>query len=143
MNRAEQLLTALGPSDAPGWVHHQASVRAMRGVAEFWAGWHEDAGQILRSGLASVPPDQARGAEYLALASELRRAGLGVELYPDAKKLGEQLKYADRRGFRLAVIAGPAELEAGEVQLKVLATGEAKKVARGALAAECRAALTR
>lgn len=86
MNRAEQLLTALGPSDAPGWVHHQASVRAMRGVAELWAGWHEDAGQILRSGLASVPPDQARGAEYLGLSGLLALAEAGVGMYSAARR---------------------------------------------------------
>jgi len=85
--------------------------------------------------------DAARGVEYLALASELRRAGLGVELYPDQKKLGEQLKYADRRGFRLAVIAGPAELEAGNVQLKLLATGESRTLPRADLAAACLALL--
>ena len=85
--------------------------------------------------------DATRGAEYLALASELRRAGLGVELYPDPKKLGEQLKYADRRGYRLAVIAGPAELEAGNVQVKVLATGESRTLQRAELAAACRALL--
>jgi histidyl-tRNA synthetase len=85
--------------------------------------------------------DAARGTEYLALASELRRAGLGVELYPDPKKLGEQLKYADRRGFKLAVIAGPVELEAGTAQVKVLATGESRTVARAELAAACVALL--
>ena len=36
----------------------------------------------------------------------LRAAGIGVEVFPDPKKLGQQLKYADRRGFRVALIAG-------------------------------------
>lgn len=85
--------------------------------------------------------DASRGADYLALASDLRRAGLGVELYPDPKKLGDQLKYADRRGFKLAVIAGPAELEAGNVQVKVLATGESRVLPRADLARACFALL--
>ena len=41
------------------------------------------------------------------------RAGIGVEVFPDAKKLGQQLKYADRRGFRVALIAGGNEFQAG------------------------------
>ena len=34
----------------------------------------------------------------------LRSAGIGVEVYPEAKKLGKQLQYADRRGFRVAIV---------------------------------------
>ena len=47
--------------------------------------------------------------DYLRLAAALRAAGIGVELFPEAKKLGQQLKYADRRGFRIALIAGRDE----------------------------------
>jgi histidyl-tRNA synthetase len=73
--------------------------------------------------------DKGRLNDYLRLAAALRAAGLGVELYPDAKKLGAQLKYADRRGFRVALIAGDNEFAAGTVQVKDLATGEKKDVA--------------
>ena len=61
----------------------------------------------------------------LELAADLRAAGISTELYPDPKKLGSQLKYADRRGHRLALIAGPDERAGGTVQIKSLATGEA------------------
>ncbi|MDW8038038.1 MAG: histidine--tRNA ligase [Thermoguttaceae bacterium] len=64
--------------------------------------------------------DPQRLADYLRLAASLRRAGLGVELYPEPKKLSQQLKYADRRGFRLAVIAGSEEFAASVCQLKDL-----------------------
>ena len=64
--------------------------------------------------------DKDRLAEYVRLAARLREAGLGVELYPEPKKLSQQLKYADRRGFRLAVIAGSEEFAAGVCQLKDL-----------------------
>ena len=36
---------------------------------------------------------------YIALARRLRQAGLRIELYPEAKGMGRQLKYADRKGF--------------------------------------------
>jgi histidyl-tRNA synthetase len=59
---------------------------------------------------------------YLALAAQLRGAGLGVEVYPDPKKLGQQLQYADRRGFRVALIAGSQEFAEQTVQVKDMAT---------------------
>lgn len=66
--------------------------------------------------------------DYLRLAAQLRAAGLGVEVFPEPKKLGNQLKYADRRGFRAAVIAGPDELAAGTCQVKNLATGDSATI---------------
>lgn len=61
-----------------------------------------------------------RLADYLRLASHLRDAGISVELYPEPKRLGQQLKYADQRGFSIAVIAGSEELDAGNCQIKDL-----------------------
>ena len=69
-----------------------------------------------------------RLADYLRLAARLRAAGIGVELYPDPKKLGAQLKYADRRGFRFALILGPDEWERRRAQVKSLAGGDARDV---------------
>jgi len=60
---------------------------------------------------------------YLSLAAQLRRMGFGVELYPEPKKLGQQLKYADRRGFRVALVLGANELADNVCQVKLLATG--------------------
>jgi histidyl-tRNA synthetase len=65
-----------------------------------------------------------RLADYLRFASELRRSGVGVEFYPEAKKLGQQLKYADKRGFRWAVIIGEDEWAKESCQIKNLQTGE-------------------
>jgi len=67
--------------------------------------------------------------DYLRLAANLRAAGIGTEVYPDAKKLGAQLKYADRKGFAVAVIAGGNEWSEDRVQVKTLATKEANNVA--------------
>ena len=72
--------------------------------------------------------DAGRLHDYLRLAAAVRAAGFGVEVYPDAKPLGKQLKYADRLGFRVALIAGTDELDAGTCQVKDLATGEGRTV---------------
>ena len=66
--------------------------------------------------------------DYLRVAANLRSAGVGTEVYPDAKKLGAQLKYADQKGFTVAVIAGGNEWGEHRVQLKTLATKQAVDV---------------
>jgi histidyl-tRNA synthetase len=74
--------------------------------------------------------DSAHLHDYLRLAADIRRAGFGVELYPEAKALGKQLKYADRRGFRVALIAGADEWQAGTCQVKDLRNGTSVTVNR-------------
>ena len=66
--------------------------------------------------------------DYLQLASKLRNAGIGVEVYPDAKKLGVQLKYASQKGFAAAVIAGGNEWNENRCQVKTLASRESSEV---------------
>ncbi|MCA9207432.1 MAG: histidine--tRNA ligase [Planctomycetales bacterium] len=72
--------------------------------------------------------DKQRLNDYLALASQVRSAGIGVEVFPEPKKLGQQLKYADQRGFRVALIAGENELNERKCQVKNLATGDSREV---------------
>ena len=73
---------------------------------------------------------------YLAFATELRRAGLRVELYPDApaedgKKVGDrQFKYAAARGIPFVAVIGADELAHGTVAIKNMQTGEQRSVAR-------------
>ena len=72
--------------------------------------------------------DPQRLADYLRLAASLRAAGIGVEIFPEPKKLGQQLKYADQRGFRVALIAGENEFAAGKCQVKNLQTATSEEV---------------
>ncbi len=68
--------------------------------------------------------DRARMADYQAMATELRRAGIRAEVYlGNPKNFGNQLKYADRRRAPVAVIAGEDERARGVVQLKDLVLG--------------------
>ncbi|MGL6074816.1 MAG: histidine--tRNA ligase [Fimbriiglobus sp.] len=66
--------------------------------------------------------EASRLPDYAKLASLVRAAGIGVEIYPEAKKLNKQFEYAEKRGFRLALIAGSEELANGQVKVKNLAT---------------------
>ncbi len=85
--------------------------------------------------------EKDREGDYLALAQELRAAGIGVEVYPESKKLGAQLKYADRRGFAHALVVGSSEFDAGTVQVKDLKTGEKCDVPRTELVEHLRGQL--
>jgi histidyl-tRNA synthetase len=62
------------------------------------------------------------------LATQLRTDGFNVTCYPEAVKLGKQLKYADRMGMKVALILGPDERANGQVAIKDLRTGEQEVV---------------
>ncbi len=80
-------------------------------------------------------------SSYIALARRLRQAGLRTELYPEAKGLGRQLKYADRKGFPIALIGGPDELEKGVWQVKDMRDGSSADVKDDELVAHLQAKL--
>jgi histidyl-tRNA synthetase len=81
-------------------------------------------GQTTPAQVLVVQFDAARLGDYQRIARALRSAGVCVEVYPDAKKVGQQLAYAEKRGFKLAVIAGAAEFEQGVWKVKNLAKRE-------------------
>lgn len=64
-----------------------------------------------------------RLGEYQSMVDELRSAGIPAELYLGDGGFKAQLRYADRRGSPVAVIAGGKEFDAGEVTVKNLALG--------------------
>ncbi len=70
-----------------------------------------------------------RLGDYQRMARALRADGIGVEVYPEPKKIGQQLQYAERRGFRVALIAGPDEFAQGVWKVKDLARREEATVA--------------
>ena len=95
------------------------------------------------AGVVSTPADVMvvqwfanRTGLYLAFATELRRAGLRVELYPEApsddgKKVGDrQFKYAAARGIPFVAVIGADELANGTVAIKNMQTGEQQSVSR-------------
>ena len=69
-------------------------------------------------------------AESIKLARELRAAGLRVDLYPEADKLGKQFKYASSVGVPFVAVIGDDERAKGEVALKDMRSGEQRSVAR-------------
>jgi histidyl-tRNA synthetase len=80
--------------------------------------------------------------EYLAVARELHASGICAELFPEPRPLGKQLKYASKKGFRIAVIAGADELQSAQWQVKDLAAGDQYTVLRKELATAIRRMLS-
>jgi histidyl-tRNA synthetase len=69
-------------------------------------------------------------AASLALAQELRAAGVAVVTALQPDKLGKQFKEADQKGVPYALVLGPDEIARGEVVVKDLRSGEQQSVAR-------------
>lgn len=70
---------------------------------------------------------------YLTMARTLRGAGINTEVYLETAKLKNQLAYAERKGFRVALIAGETEIAKQVVQVKNLATRTAADCSLGEL----------
>ncbi len=64
--------------------------------------------------------DDASMPDAMEIATQLRAAGIRAEWFPEADRLGRQLKYADREGIPLALIRGPEERQKGTATLKDL-----------------------
>ncbi len=73
--------------------------------------------------------ERERASDYMQMARNLRQAGIGTEVFPEAKGIGKQMKYADRKGFRVALIAGADEFASGTWQVKGLVDGSQQQVA--------------
>jgi histidyl-tRNA synthetase len=66
--------------------------------------------------------DAADAPHALRVAGLLRQSGLRVLVYPDADKIGKQIKYADSLGIPFVAILGGNEVSAGTVTVKNLTT---------------------
>jgi histidyl-tRNA synthetase len=72
--------------------------------------------------------DPNRIQDYLRMGAELRERGVATEVFLDRGRLGDQLRYANRKGHRFAVIAGEDEFAAGRATVRDLSTGEQRAV---------------
>ena len=77
--------------------------------------------------------DVAQMPAYLAVASELRGAGIATEVVLDGGKLGKQFKYADRAGIRFVIVLGEDEIANNVVTVKDLRREDQFQVSRGEL----------
>lgn len=71
---------------------------------------------------------EATWSDTVRIATELRAAGINVDLYYDNAKLEKQFKYAESKGARIAVMMGEDEKARGVVKVKNLQTREQVEV---------------
>ena len=77
--------------------------------------------------------DEAHLPEYLAVAHQLRTAGIATEAVLDGGKLAKQFKYADRAGIRFVIVLGSDEIAKGTVTVKDMRKQDQFEVARADL----------
>ena len=71
---------------------------------------------------------EAESDYCLPIASQVRAAGISVELYPDCAKMKKQMAYANAKGIPFVVLAGESEMSQGKVTLKNMLTGDQQLV---------------
>jgi histidyl-tRNA synthetase len=98
-----------------------------------------EAGLLKSSGRSTVQAlvaqmDEAELPRYVALATELRNAGINTEVVLEPGKLARQFKYADRAGIRFVLVLGSDEIAKGVVTVKDMRKQDQFEIARAELA---------
>ena len=68
--------------------------------------------------------DKDKIGEYIKITNELRDANIAAEIFLGSGGFNKQMKYADKRGASIAVIAGSDEFEKDQVTIKDLMLGK-------------------
>ena len=64
----------------------------------------------------------------LKILSEIRKAGISAELYPETAKMKKQMSYADSKKIPYVVLVGDEEMRTGLLTLKEMQSGEQFKL---------------
>lgn len=85
---------------------------------------------IVKTGSASAGqvlvtiPDESLISSAIEVASALRSTNVNTEIYFERTRLGRQLRYASRKGFKLAVIPLPEDIEREHIKFRDMDAGE-------------------
>ena len=102
---------------------------------------------LLNPALPSAPADAlvlpmgGDAAPAIAVAEEIRAAGLRVQLYCEQKKFKQKMAYANKLEVPFAVLLGEDEIAEGKCSVKNMRTGEQLKLTPAEAAAHIKAAL--
>ncbi len=96
------------------------------GVSRFAAALHAlgRLGNAERGPVVILALEGDQMAQYFAMATELRNAGIRAEVYMGGSGMKAQMKYADKRGAPAVVIVGEDERTQGQVTVKNLILGQ-------------------
>jgi histidyl-tRNA synthetase len=136
--RYDNLLAALGGVDLPALGFGMGDVVLAELLRD--RGLAPAAGATVDVFLAAIGSDDL--PEMLGLAHELREAGLRAEYALAPQAVGKQLKLADSRGARVAIVIGPDDRARGEVMMKDLAANAQRGVPRDQVVSVVKKALS-
>jgi histidyl-tRNA synthetase len=127
--RYDGLVEQLGGSPTPacGFAIGTTATMAALGANASIPTWHPDVHVAWLDGLSAIA---------LALATDLRRAGLRVTMSDDSKPLRPQLRAADKLGATRVVILGPDEIAAKVATVREMGDGTERKIALDDLVSE-------
>jgi histidyl-tRNA synthetase len=127
--RYDRLVSDLGGPKVPGIGFAIGEDRLVKAVPETFRR------EVIESvnTVALVAIDASDRGDALTLATELRRAGIAVDVDPSGRGPGAGLKSAEKRGATFAVLLGGRERETGNVVVKELATRTQASVPRAGL----------
>jgi histidyl-tRNA synthetase len=72
--------------------------------------------------------DEASHLFAFQVVTQLRKAGINADIYPEPTKIKKQMEYANKRAFPFVAIIGEAEREANKVKLKDMKSGNEELV---------------
>ena len=72
-------------------------------------------------------------AYCLPIINNVRARGIRAEIYPDASKMKKQMSYANAKQIPFVALAGENEIQAGQITLKNMETGEQQMLTVDAL----------
>ena len=137
--RYDNLLAALGGVELPALGFGMGDVVLTELLRD--RGLAPAAGGTVDVFLAAIGSDDL--PDMLGLAHELREAGLRAEYALAPQAVGKQLKLADSRGARVALVMGPDDRARGEVMMKDLSANAQRGVPREQVVRVVREALSR
>lgn len=123
--RYDNLIKELGGPPTPSVGVAMGIERAMIVLEESGLAWEAE-----RPAVYVVQATEDAAAFCRTLVRELREAGLETHCDLDGKKMGNQLKQADKAGARFAALIGTDELASSTVLLRDLSSGEQTTPAR-------------
>jgi histidyl-tRNA synthetase len=72
--------------------------------------------------------DSVSFKECLKVLTQLRKANIKCEVYPDEAKIKKQMAYANKKGVPFVLMIGQDEIKEGRYQLKNMLTGEQQQL---------------
>ena len=122
--RYDDLIEILGGPSTPGVGFAGGMERAILILQE------NQAPEPLRLDVYLVPLGEEAYTQAMLLAMRLREAGIRTELSYDRRGLSAQLKVANRKHARFALLLGEQELREGSLLLRNMESGEQRTISK-------------